>query len=107
MCPSNKDIRWGLARHVACSLQASVWVLGLPCVQPHVKNRIHKAPGLSLHRTKHQPRRKEKLASLRPGSSAPCKPSTLRLTTPTMKFHGGCFLPAFEEKTLCLELPFL
>lgn len=23
------------------------------------------------------------------------------------KFHGGCFLPAFEEKTLCLALPLL
>lgn len=26
---------------------------------------------------------------------------------PIKKFHGGCFLPAFEEKTLCLKLPLL
>lgn len=31
----------------------------------------------------------------------------LHAPPPMKKFHAGCFLPAFEEKTLCLKLPLL
>lgn len=75
---------------------------GLPCVLPCVRTETpgpslspHGGPFGSLDSTvpAPPPARENRETCSHP----PCAP------TPIKEFHGGCFLPAFEEKTLCLS----
>lgn len=93
--------------------------LGLPCVQPSVKNRTSR-PQPSLQMGGHSGSLDSKVSAppplMRTGKALPTPTgpgahglgcSSPSAPTPIKKFHGGCFLPAFEEKTLCLKLPLL
>ena len=120
--PANISGRWSFGRGL-CGPQGnkgSRVLLGIPWVQLSVENRLAKALGpfldggahlgsLGSHRAAPLPaREKREMCPHPPLAWGPMGWEFLSIHPPPIKkFHGGCFLPAFEEKTLCLKLPFL